>query len=261
MSRRKLTVTVAVVLAAVAAATTVSYAAGADRRALAGQEAAEVWVVTATIERGTPAAAITGRVERVLIPALIRPEDAVSDLASLTGLVAAVDLVAGEQLLTSRFTPAAELDPQKVTLVPAGMQELSFLLPMDRVVGGRIRPGDRVGVIVTLDAPLPGAERTEDNVESGDESPESVGLITRFLLQEVLVTFVHVSTALADTPPPSSATQQLPAGSMLVTVAVDTNTAERLVLALETGSVRLTLLNPETVQSGSSPVFKGNIFD
>ena len=57
----------------------------------------------------------------------------------------------GEQLLSTRMVDAdAFLGPARVQ-VPAGMQEITLKLPIERVVGGKITAGDTVGVFLSVD--------------------------------------------------------------------------------------------------------------
>jgi pilus assembly protein CpaB len=54
--------------------------------------------------------------------------------------------VPGEQLLSERRSSPEELKTSGSVPVPAGLQEVSFQLEPQRVVGGRLSPGDNVGI-------------------------------------------------------------------------------------------------------------------
>jgi pilus assembly protein CpaB len=243
--RRLLALFVAVVLALVGAASVVSYANRADERAIGEQQPTTVLIVTQEVPRGTASEGLSTSVRSALIPATAVARGAVTDLETLAGLVAAVDLVPGEQLLRSRFVSPEELDAPEETLVPAGLQEISFLLSMERVVGGRIAAGDLVGVIATFDDLL---------VTDGSDDTETA---TAMIIERLLVTFVQYSDA--QTVTTDLTVPQVPPGELLLTFAVDTATAERLTFAFDQGRVRLTRLTPDTQQSGPNRTTRENI--
>lgn len=248
--RRLLALVLAVLLAIVGTVSVVSYAQRADERALAGQAPIEVLVVATAIPLGTPAADASDSVRTALLPSTAVADGAVTDLAELEGLVAAVDLVPGEQVLRERFVAPEALEAPVVVPVPEGLQEISFLLPMDRVVGGRIGPGDRVGVYATFDRLTPGEEP-----ESG---PIIADTVSALLLDELLVTFVQYSEVQPVVEVEGG--PLVPKGDLLLTFAVDTLTAERLTFAFDQGRVRLTRLNDATVQAPRSLTSKDNVF-
>ena len=258
MRRRVLSLIVAFVLAFGGTAVLLNYARSADQRALEGQSTTEVFVVTQPIAKGTAAELIGQSLTVALVPRVARAADAVDDLASLAGLVASVDLVPGEQLLTSRFVEPAALEGAPVVEVPPGLQEIVLLLPMDRILGGRVQAGDRIGIHVAL----AGATASEEE----DEGASAEGAIDKFLLDELLITYVQYTDVPVTTPPadgtgvPLPSVQLVPTGSLLLTVAVDTATAEKLAFAMEYGSIRATKLYESTVQSGSRPRTAENLF-
>jgi pilus assembly protein CpaB len=248
--RRLLAVAVALILAIVGVTSVVSYANRADERALGDQQPTAVLIVTQAIPRGTPSEGLGDSVSSTLVPATAAASGAVEDLEELAGLVAAVDLVPGEQLLASRFVTVEELEAPQEVPVPAGLQEISFLLPMDRVLGGRIEAGDLVGVIATLD----GMDVTDGSTEGTDETDT----VTALLIDRLLITFVQYSDA--PIAALDAAAPVVPSGELLVTFAVDTVTAERLTFAFDQGRVRLTRLTSRTEQTGPTGTSRENIF-
>lgn len=247
--RRALALVLAGVLAVVGVLAVLAYARGADERAIADQSPTTVLIVTREIPRGTPASAIGGSVRSTVVPAAAVARGAVTDLATIAGRVAAVDLVPGEQLIDRRFITEAELEPPDETIVPEGLQEISFQLPMDRVVGGRLAPGDLVAVIATFDGGIDPASTDEDG------GPLALRTVTTLLVDALLVTAVQYTTAPSSTSDPVV----VPAGDLLVTFAVDTLTAERLTHAFDQGRVRLTLLNADTLQSDPTAITRENV--
>jgi pilus assembly protein CpaB len=249
--RRLLALVLAVGLALAGALGVLAYARGADQRAIADQSPTTVLIVTRDIPRGTPASDIVASVRSAVVPAVASARGAVTDLAQIAGRVAAVDLVPGEQLLRGRFIDVDELDPADETLVPEGLQEIAFLLPMDRVVGGRLTPGDLVAVFVTFDGGI-------TTTAAEDAVPLALRTVTSLLTDRLLVTAVQYTTAPTAT---TGAPEVVPAGDLLVTFAVDTLTAERLTHAFDQGRVRLTLLNADTRQSEPTTITRENILD
>ena len=140
----------ALVVAVIGTIVLFNYVQGADRRALANTETVDVLVVKQDIAAGTPADKLGDYVVTKSVPVAAVAEDRVADLASLTNKVTSVALVPGEQLLNSRLVEAnAYLGPARVK-VPAGLQEITLSLGIDRVVGGRVEAGDTVGVFISL---------------------------------------------------------------------------------------------------------------
>ena len=100
MRKRVIGVVAAVLLAAFGTLSLVAYVNGAEARALAGEETVEVLVVSEEVPASTRCSRARRRsftTERV--PAKVRAVNSVDNLEDLDGLVTAVDLVAGEQLV------------------------------------------------------------------------------------------------------------------------------------------------------------------
>lgn len=218
---RALAVVAAVVLAAVATAALLAYVRGADRRALAGQQPVLVLVAKARIPAGTPGelAQNRGLVDRVALPRAAVAAGAVRSLEQLRGRVAAVDLVAGEQLLAARWVGPGRAAGSARLPIPADRQAVSVALDPTRQVAGFVAPGDHVSLVVTLQAR------------------------TRFLLQDVPVLAVGVTAT------PGGPAGRPGGGGSSVTLAVSPRDVERVVFAAEHGSIYLSLL-----PSGQRPV-------
>src|SRR6478672_4675158 len=139
----------------------VSYVQNADKRALAGTETESIYVVQKAIPAGTAADQLSARVTKKDVPKLALAENSITNLASLGSKVTAVTLMPGEQLLSSRLVDAnAFLGPARVQ-VPAGMQELTLKLPIERVAGGILKAGDTVGIFLSMDVAADGAAGTK----------------------------------------------------------------------------------------------------
>jgi Flp pilus assembly protein CpaB len=247
MKTRIIGAILALVLAVAGAFVLITYVRGADARAAEGAELADVYIVQKDVPKGTSGDAIGEFVKLDQMPQRNIAEDAVTDLAELTGLVADADLLPGEQLLSARFIDPLELAARGEVPVPAGMQEVSFALPTQRVVGGQVKAGSTVGVLVT---------KTDTSADG------AVGTGTSFELDRVLVTRVEIGTSVSSESESSNASRT--GEAVMVTVAVSTRDAERLVWSLEgyedgTVGVWLTLQNAETDTGGSDLIADGNV--
>lgn len=247
MRRKIIGVAAAVLLAAVGTFTLLLYVRAAETRALAGERVVDVFVVTDQIERGTAAEDVELRVAARQVPAKVVPAGTVDDLDSLDGKVTAVDLVPGEQLLAARFITPEELVAQTAVEVPDGLHEVTVALDAERALGGRVKPGDTVGVLSSFEPMEPaeaGLEVTGDP-ELAAKTPYS----THMILHKVLVTNVQIQgagmgngTATAPTGETDGEEQgpgQAPSGKLLVTLAIDAPAVERLVFTAEHGTVWL----------------------
>ncbi|PWF87553.1 Flp pilus assembly protein CpaB [Kocuria rosea] len=214
-----------------------TYVGTADARALDDQEPREVYLVTAPILEGTPVEEFGESVTLHTVPAAIVPEGAVTELGKHSGSVAGVDLQPGEQLLDSRLVDPQALEEPGTVPVPDGLQEVTIQLDAPRVVGGQLAAGDTVGFFVSFE---------------GEEGRESK---TAKDLHKVLVTSVQGAPSAAapaeGAEMTGSETPAVPEGSMLVTFAVNADTAEKIVYASEFGRIWLSL-EPEDAEENDN---------
>jgi pilus assembly protein CpaB len=241
--RRILAAAAALTLLVVGTVVLVAWVNGADRRALAGVQTVSVLVVDQAIPAGTSADQVAAFVTTELLPAKAAVPGRVEDLTSLKGKVTTVALQPGEQLLTSRFADPAE---SGTVDVPQGKQEVSIQLDPQRAVGGRIKAGDTVGVLVSL--------KFEDGTAT-----------THMALHKVLVTQVVGGTLVTDDPTENGAQGANSTGDngdpqVMVTLAVNAADAEEVVFGAEHGTVWLTL-EPDTASTdGTRVVTQGNAY-
>ncbi|RZU60802.1 Flp pilus assembly protein CpaB [Zhihengliuella halotolerans] len=226
---------VALVLAVVGAILLLNYVRGADQRAQAGLEPQVVLVATADIEAGTAVAELSDFLETATLPTNAVADGALSDLEGRDGLVLGQPVLAGEQLLEAKLVdPAEQLEPGTVP-VPEGLQEVTVALDPARVVGGKIRAGDRVGIFGNYEVRVVGGEEAGANEK-----------YTRLLMEQVLVTGIQIaSPEQTDTAAPDGVSA-LPTGSAFVTFAVDTDQAGRIIFTQDFGLTWLTKQNDDT---------------
>lgn len=227
MKSRLLAGAAAVVLAIIGAMLVMSYAQSADQRAVKNLEPVTVLVVQTAIPAGTPVEAMTASLATRQLPAAAVTASSLKSLDDSQGKVAAVDLIPGEQLVTERLDEPENLKIQGSVDIPAGLQEVSFQLEPDRVVGGRLVPGDHVGVFVSMD--------------SGGLADKADQETTKLTVRKALVTAVQRAPEATPAPQPAptaSATADprdttLPVGSLMLTVAVSDVDAAKIVFAAE----------------------------
>ncbi|MFF0989902.1 Flp pilus assembly protein CpaB [Kocuria nitroreducens] len=220
-----------------------AYVGTADARALDAQEPREVYLVTAPIPEGTPVDELGESIALHTVPAAVVPDGALSSLGGQSGKVAGVDLQPGEQLLESRLVDPEVLEAPGTVPVPEGLQEVTIQLDAPRVVGGQLTAGDTVGFYVSFE---------------GDEGRESK---TAKDLHKILVTSVQGAPSTAapaeGTETSGNAAPAVPEGSMLVTLAVNADTAEKIVFASEFGRIWLSL-EPEDAEENDNGATRGD---
>jgi pilus assembly protein CpaB len=225
---RMLAGTAAVALAIVGALLIVFYAQGADQRALASTQPKDVLVVKTAIPAGTPVNDMAASLAVEKMPAAGVSATALSTIDDKAGTVSAVDLVPGEQLLAERLVAPEEAKAEGGVKVPLGMQEVSFQLEPQRVVGGRIEAGDHIGIGFSFAA---GA----DKAKTGEAT-------TQLTLRKVLVTAVQRAPqpASAEKPAEGAEDTTLPEGSLMLTVAVNDIDATKIIYSSNNGDLWLT---------------------
>jgi len=231
--RRVIAAVAAILLAVIGAVLLTRYVQNADERALAGLEATEVLVVSEVIPEGTPAESAASLVSLQTLPVSAVVPGALTDLEDVAGQVTTTVLQPGEQLLPSRFVDPASLEEPTRIDVPEGFQEVTIQLEAQRVLGGTLRAGDRVGIILSA---------TVEDTAAGTSAD-----VTSNVLDQVLVTRVAL-TEQTTTEDGERAPQ-----SLYVTFAVNTPQAETIVFGMEHASVWLTL-QPEGPLEGTSEV-------
>jgi pilus assembly protein CpaB len=235
MNRKLTGLAAAVVLALVGTLLLVGYVSSAEARAVSGEELVSVLVVTDKIEAGTPAAEIAKSVKTEHVPAKVRAVGAVGSLKALSGKYAAVELLPGEQLVADRFVASVARAG-----VPTGLLEVTLSLDPERALGGQIASGDTVAVIASF-------EDLSNNVAA-----------THLLRHKVLVTNVQLD--------PSTETSEdgkskvAPTGKLLVTLALDAPSVEKVVFAAERGTVWLSAEPKDAVEEGTQIVTKASVF-
>lgn len=274
MTRKVIGIIVALGLAVVGTIALVAYVSTAEDRALAGEELAQVYVVTSPVPAGTPATQLTSFIQVEEVPVKVKAQGAVDDLEALGDRVAAVDLLPGEQLVNERMVDvAAFTDRAEGVKVPDDMVEVTVELEPQRAVGGLVEPGQTVAVLSSFEP----FDLTADVVQvNGQEVavPQSVASevagstpnSTETILRKVLVTAVQRTTSGGGGIGSSDSTdtdrlETAPTDALLVTLALRPIDAERVVFTAEWGTVWLAI-DRDTVPDVDDPIMtRGNVYD
>ena len=254
MKSRLLAGVAAVVLAIVGAMLVMSYAQGADQRAVKNLEPVSVLVVKTAIPAGTPVEAMSASLSTEQLPAAAVTASSLKSLEDFQGKVAAVDLIPGEQLVTGRLVEPENLKSVGSVDIPAGLQEVSFKLEPDRVVGGRLVPGDYVGVFVSM-----------DNGGLADKTDRET---TKLTVRKALVTAVQrapETTPKAQPTPTASPTADprdttLPVDSLMLTVAVTDVDAAKIIFAAEYAKMWLSKEPLDATDGGPRVIQRSEVY-
>lgn len=233
MKSRLIIVVVALVLGGVAAVGAYAYLGAVQRAAETGSVMTDVVVAKQAIPRGVAASDLIsgGYVQTVRMPLKYVSAGAISSVASVSDRVLAVPVDQGEVLTSARFQYPSEAG--LAFAVPKDFVAVAIPVDEARGVGDLVKPGDRVAVLGTV------------QMKSG--GPDE----TRIMVAGAKVLAVGQSTSAAANP---SQTQQsglfaaAQSGSSAssptktITVAVSAADAEKIVLAVEAGTVWLALL-------------------
>jgi len=229
MNRKSWGVLLAVVLGVIGTLVLVAYVRDAKDRAVAGEKQVDVLVASERVAAGTAAENLNSATKSERVPAKVRADDAVTSLKSVAGLVTTTDLVPGEQLLRSRFTePGQVAKGVGEVKLPVGDVEITLSLEPERAVGGLIRPGDKVAVFGSVDS----LSTTSANGTTTNEPATSL------LVHQVLVSNVQFEDR-PNEPSRDETKTVAPTVNVLVTLAVDDPTAEKVLFFAEHGKVWL----------------------
>lgn len=258
MNRKIVGSLVAILLAAIGTFVLLAYVRAAEDRALAGERVTNVFVVRALVPQGTRAEDLGENVELEKVPAKVFASGGVSDLGDLEGKVAAVDLIPGEQLVQARFMSPAEVGAAGAVKVPEGLQEVTVSLASERAAGGRLSPGDTVGVVASF-APfdVSGSATGDDQDTESEKTPNT----TKILLHKVLVTGVSGGTPTPEGDESKSRANGAPGETYLVTLAVEANAAEKVVFTAEFGTLWLTAEPDAAAEEPSQIETRGTIYE
>ncbi len=233
MTRKPVALLAAVVLALLGTLLLVSYVHTAKDNAVAGEQLVPVLVLTDDVAAGTKSSDLASHVKTEQVPAKVKAAGAITSIAELNGTVASVNLIKGEQVVNTRFAAVAASGR---AAAPDGLLEVTVPLDPQRALGGLLQPGNKVAVVITLD-------------DDGNGKA-----VTHMQLQKVLVTAVQVAqTDNSSSSSDSADTKKAPTGTMMVTLAVDAPSVEKIVFAAEHGHIWLAS-EPDTANPAGTSI-------
>jgi pilus assembly protein CpaB len=237
MQNRLLAIMVAIVLAVVSALALVVYANSADRRALSQQAPIPVYVAGQRIKQGESIEDVAGKIRIVSLPRSALAQDAVRALTQISGKVAQVDILPGEQLIASRWVSKEQFEGENRLTIRQGFQAVSIQVDATHQVSGFITPGNTVNVFATFNG--------------------GGGKFSRLLLADVKVLAVGTRAL-------GSSTRQAaaPSSSSLstITLEVQDGKVEKVVFAQESGTLYLSLVAQGAKPPPSNEYNLGNLF-
>ncbi len=244
MRARILIVVAAIVVGGVAAFAAYGYLGAVQRQAQAGDALTTVLVAKQDISKGAFAADLlnNGMVETVRMPKRYVADGAISSLTAVAGRVVDSPMLKGEVLTTARFQKPA--DAGLAFAVPSDLVAVTVPVDDARGVSGLIQPGDTVAVLGTIAMSATG----------NDEE-------TRIMIRGAKVLAVADTTGVqtgGSQPQPSSSslvanasTSQQSGSTKTVTLALSSADAEKVVFAVENGSIWLALVPGSATQAAA----------
>lgn len=236
MKRRIVLIAVAVVLALFGTVAVYGYAHSADQRAVAGGRAVKVVVAKERVAAGTSwkDAVSAGTLSVQNMPAESAPSSALTglDAGIAADAVAQSDIAPGQLVLRQAFGPATS--ETGVLAIPKGLIAITVSLDNPADVAGYVGPRSQVVIFVT--APL---KTKKDNADlSGDTLTVTRAVVPR---AEVIATSQAAPTNVDG----QTASQGAPntSGSVLVTLALSQQDAERVINQQNVGQLSLGLLS------------------
>lgn len=272
MKRRIALVAAALVLALIGVTAVRSYVGRADARAVADLDPVEAYVAQKPIPSGTTLsdAVAQGLATVETWPRRTVPAGVVAQVTpSLGRLVATGTIPAGTLLLQTAF--GTKQQQQDGLPIPRGQIAVTISLNDPQRVGGFVQPGSEIAVFDTYNTLSEiGADghaaAGNHNTAAGDGLTMGATKehVTRLLLPRVSVIAVGSAVAGAAATAPADGSsgdaKSSSSNAVLVTVALRQRDAEKLILASQTGTLYLGLLNQASQVSPGAGANNTNLF-
>lgn len=227
MGRKTVLLIVAVVIATLGASLVYLYVRGVDNRAIADQAPVEILTVTADIAAGESVddAQAEGKLILSEVPSNQVLPGALDSTDDISGQTALTSMVPGEQVIAGKWGAISDID----TLgIPEDMLAVSAQLADPNRVAGFVAPGDEVAIWITRG--------------------EAENTTVQLLLDKVTVLGAGDTTMSAKTTTDTEGTEvveSLP--KTLLTLSVDQEQAEKIILGGKTGELWFGLLTDKSV--------------
>lgn len=250
MKNRPILIALAVLLALVGTGAVYFYVHSADSRAVNGMKATSALVVTKEIPVGTPWSSVAagGYVTSESFPASATPSTALTSTTTAgvqAANVATHAIPTGQILVREMF--AQKPASTGVVSIPGQLQALTISVPTSADVAGYVQNGSEVAVYSLVQLQHPGT--------SGQQI-SSNPIVSKLLIPRVGVLAVSQAA-------PSSVNGggPAPAGSVLVTLAVTQQQAERIILSQKIGDLYLALLTDSSATAEDGGTIGAGIFN
>lgn len=251
MTRRSALLVAALGVAALGTLLILLWVQGIDERAKEDQELVEVLVATETIDVGETLedAQAEGKFETKEINRIALVDDAISSTEVLQGKVALETIYPDEQILPQKW---GEPGTEATLDIPEENVAISVELADPDRVAGFVTPGSQVAVFCTaLDAQalLPGGET------------RSLGDYTRMIVPRTTVLGIGSTTVASRTTTNDegeSTTEEIP--KTVVTLSVDQNEAEKIILCRLSSNPTLALLTEDSDSALEPGAFPRDLF-
>jgi pilus assembly protein CpaB len=247
MNRRILLVVIAVVLALTGTVVVYAYVKKADDRALADIKSANVLIVQRPIAAGTSWDDVStgGFVKRETVPSTTAPVDAITSVNAVIDKteVATAVIQPGQVLVRQMFNSQALVTG--VLPIPKGMIAISVSLSGVADVAGYVQPQSQVAIFTTFKVSGDAAKKLGQASGIGGTDLSTVKL----LLSNVRV-IATTNAAPTDVAP---ATGGRSSGGSILTLALNQQDAQKVILAQQIGSLYLGLLSKDSKVSTSEP--------
>jgi pilus assembly protein CpaB len=249
MKRRGLTIALAVLLAILGTAGVLAYVNHANARALAGQKAVTVLVAKSLIPSGTSAADAQ---RQGLLGTETVPADALTAITpDISGLVTDSQVQPGQVLLRPILVAAAQVTSGLA--IPNGMVAVSIMFCVPEAVAGNVHAGSQVAVFDTV-AKGSSAAGNQGACSGQRQPPAGARAATGLILPRVTVLAVGAASASSQSGSSTSTASSSSSNqnNELVTLAVNQQDAERLILLTEDGLPYLALVNASSSLSATT---------
>lgn len=235
MTRRILGVVLAIVLAVIGTGAVLLYVNKTRNTVTEGQTAVTVLVAKQRISAGTTGASIKTRelMEEIVMPAGALPADSLTSLpAELDELVVTHDIQPRQLLLKGMFGAPTKLSGG--VAVPEKMMAVSLKMAVEEEVGGFVRPGSQIAVFGTF-------ELVDEQYKklTGKNNTGTKVLLPRV---EVLAVGAYGADGVTSAQRNDAAKESGGKVTLLVTVAVTQEQAEKLIHAVRIADLYLALL-------------------
>lgn len=255
MGRKTVLLVVAVVIATLGASLVYLYVRGANDKAIASQEPVTVLTVTEEIAAGESLedAEAAGKLAQSDIAGSAVTPGALTATTDIADQVALTTLYPGEQVLASKWGDNAAVSNLGI---PEKRLAVSAQLGDPNRVAGFVQPGSDVAIWWT--GTLPGADGDAAAPGTGETSGQEV----RLLLEDVTVLGAGDTTTTSRTvtdPSGAQTVESLP--KTLLTLSVDQDEAEKIILGGKTGELWFALRGDETALTLSEGLTVDELFD